>query len=680
MRVASLASGGKQFPCLLTQLLLHLVPLLTPLTKTGAGSALAVLQDVIPCDAADGSCPIAASQELLQREVQNDLGVILSARDLGLKEHFDQEGKNESQHKDDKSKVKQLKKGGKNKTKHEDVEKGGENMKHEDGKNKTKHVEHEGKHGSKHVVIKLRSKDFANGSYIIKQPGTYVLQEAIVFEPDTPGHLPLRNSTVYKKADGYWLGFFAAIVVTSSDVVIDLNGYSISMSFKFSVVQRFFSIIQLGSKPFLSSQGPPQFAMSSVDPKYASRVEIKNGTLGRSSHMGIHGNNIFGLHIHDTKIKDFETGGIQLNGAESVTIERCTIGPSLGAPGSPNKVPGLAVFTQATLLAKLAEGTDHHKEQEVRELTAVIQSYTASLNHTEIPTPNADAYFFTDPDTYSGLPDGAALYGISLHKTGVAIHDFAMCSWAQATAQLKDDPFTNFTIKDVVIQDLSLKSDEVVTMSVNGLPVRGPAGDTIQVLKLKDAYDGYKGTALSNAQRRLAELKLQATEDGVSEEDIFNLYGSTNIPPGVLSWMQGNGSFADAVAGADFECQKDSMGHRNKGVVGLRLDFGVEVIVSNVNITRLQNFGHRSVFHDFCSAEINEEFDYKGSDVRGVSLGRGTSLTVSDVMDHVALDEASFYSASGWVYPIKKEERVGVAGNSEVVTVEREVLAPVLFR
>jgi len=715
MHAASLASGGNRTLWSLTRLLLHFLPLLAPITRTGAGPARATYQDANLCDTVDGTCPVAASQELLQREVLNGRGSTMSVLDYGPKDdtkskgkHVEVQGKKKTKHEDGKSKTKfveqERKDNTKNKLKHLEVE-GKKKTKLEDGKIKTKLVEQGRKNQSKHEddnktktirvklesegpekteheenrekVVELRNNDFANGSYIITRPGTYVLQEDIVFEPATPGHFPLNRSTVYKQADGYWLGFFAAIVVTTSDVVIDLSGYSISMSFKFSVIQRFFSVIQLGSKPFLSGQGPPHFAMSSVYPEYASQVEIKNGVVGRSSHMGIHGNNVFGLHIHDVKIMDFETGGIQLNGAESVTIERCTIGPSLGAPGSANKVPGLAVFTQATLLAHLARGTGHSDEKEVTELGAAIDSYTKSIISAELPAPRKSTAFFSDPDTYTGLPDGAALYGIHLHKTGVAVHDFAMCSWTQAD-QLQDDPLTNLTIRDVVIQDLSLKSDEVVAMSFHGLPVRGPAGDTIQVLKLKNTYDEYHGTALSNAQRRLAELKLQARKDGLSEDDIFNLYGSTNIPPAVLSWMQGNGSYADAVVDADFECQKDAMGHHNKGVVGLRVDMLHQVTVSNISITRLKNFGHRSVHHDFCGAEKDEDFDYNGADVRGVSLGVGTSLNVADMEDHVTLNEASFYSATGWVYPIKEE--IDTPRNEEVAKVEWEVFAPVLFR
>jgi hypothetical protein len=100
-------------------------------------------------------------------------------------------------------------------------------------------------------VIPMYNSDFLQGTYVIDKPGTYVLQEDVVFEPITPNHMPLPNCTKYTQDNGYWLGFFAAIAVTANDVVIDLNKFSIGMSKKFLAFQRFFTVIQLGSKPFL---------------------------------------------------------------------------------------------------------------------------------------------------------------------------------------------------------------------------------------------------------------------------------------------------------------------------------------------------------------------------------------------------------------------------------------------
>ena len=48
--------------------------------------------------------------------------------------------------------------------------------------------------------------------------------------------------------------------------------------------------------------------------KPGEKVLIKNGTLSRSSHHGIHGNKNTNIIIQNLSIKDFEVAGIALNG------------------------------------------------------------------------------------------------------------------------------------------------------------------------------------------------------------------------------------------------------------------------------------------------------------------------------------------------------------------------------
>ena len=56
------------------------------------------------------------------------------------------------------------------------------------------------------------------------------------------------------------------------------------------------------------------------DPFVASNVEIYGGTLGLTSHHGIHGNRNKNIKIHDLLIENFETHGIQLNGFDNLEI------------------------------------------------------------------------------------------------------------------------------------------------------------------------------------------------------------------------------------------------------------------------------------------------------------------------------------------------------------------------
>ena len=118
------------------------------------------------------------------------------------------------------------------------------------------------------------------------------------------------------------MGFFAGITVECGEVVIDLNGHTLSQSQNFYYQQRWFSIIELDSQPFMPAQGPGMFGAT---PSIASNVEIKNGVFGLTSHHAIHGNRNSNINIHDVEITNFETHGIQLNGFENVIIENVDI-------------------------------------------------------------------------------------------------------------------------------------------------------------------------------------------------------------------------------------------------------------------------------------------------------------------------------------------------------------------
>ena len=103
---------------------------------------------------------------------------------------------------------------------------------------------------------------------------------------------------------------------------IDLNGFEIRQSDEFYLVQRFFNAIELNNKVFVDNEGVaslnyqktdipaggPALAGSLVTPKNAA---IKNGSIGKVSHAGIHGNSIEGLTITDVHIHGFEVAGIQ---------------------------------------------------------------------------------------------------------------------------------------------------------------------------------------------------------------------------------------------------------------------------------------------------------------------------------------------------------------------------------
>lgn len=197
-------------------------------------------------------------------------------------------------------------------------------------------------------TVLLQQSDFDHGTVRLTTPVRAVLTEDISFNPNrgetnSDGTLVLERTQdwnpyagqtneeqYFDQATGqllkpFTLGFFAAITVEADSVIIDLNGYEFKQSDEHAIMQRFYANIELGSAPFppandTNSQGPANFG---VDFRPATNVTIQNGTIGRSSHHGIHGNLADGVLIQDVIFKNQEVASISINGSKNITVERC---------------------------------------------------------------------------------------------------------------------------------------------------------------------------------------------------------------------------------------------------------------------------------------------------------------------------------------------------------------------
>jgi len=526
-------------------------------------------------------------------------------------------------------------------------------------------------------VTELYQANFNDGTYIIKTPGIYRIMENIVMAPDTQHMMPAKESTTYPLADGYWLGFFAAIAVASDNVFLDLNKKSISMSQEFLMRQRFFSVIQLGERPFKANVGPPQFNSLQTEPVCASNVVISDGQLGMSSHMGVHGVDNNNIWIDHVKIRDFETGGIQINGVRNIHITDTKIGPSLGHRKSAGSVPGLATLSQAQLLLRIVEGEQIDGHVAFQNLRASVERYIGTVMEQCRPRTTRRARQGREPgrrrragcvvadgdigeqerifENRAGLPDGSSLYGIVLHAAKPAIHDFASCP--QFDGEDDGNAFGPVTLKDVTVKNLQLRTDEVVSMQFGDKPVMGPAGDQLQIFRCQDSDGNYVPNVLSEAQLTLGRLKLAypVKYPESDADEVFRLFGATNIPAEVVAWSIGLGTFDSMIEqmNGKFVCQKDAMSHHNKGVVGVRIEYYDDVSLSAVKIKDLKNVG--------TSAEVShctgDEFTYSGSDARGMSLSFVSHVHV----DRVAVQRIS--TLAGSAYGVEERIDVGYDGD-----------------
>ena len=332
-------------------------------------------------------------------------------------------------------------------------------------------------------------------------------------------------------------GQFAAVVVAADDVTIDLDGHSLSMAPEFADSQRFFNLIELGNQPFVQGQGPADFGGFWG----TSGVEVCCGHLGLSSHNGIHGNDVSRAEIHHLTVTDFEVAGIQINGADDVSIHHTDIGPSR------SDVTFLGTLSQATFLRPFLAAHPHpHEEVDfgpygVLSTAAVLQELDAALSN-----PAAEP-LFANP---AGLPDGSAIYGIIVNTRGVAVGSLGGAADASST---EDVILHHNTVHDlqVAVHEWGIADGFV-----------GPVGDQLNFALVTDASGKFNGgNVLFRAQATLQ-------------------------PDGPLrQWMADQTSSIDEAAWFRPVCGLDLMGHVIKGGFGVRVDLTEDVTLKHLTVT-----------------------------------------------------------------------------------------------
>lgn len=419
---------------------------------------------------------------------------------------------------------------------------------------------------------------FKFGTFRIRTPGIYVLKENILFSPNSNSdYFPTaEQNSLYPKENGYILGFFAAITVECDDVIIDLNGKLIEYSKIFNLRQRFGSIIELGSSPFIPKTGPADFGSNFSRCK---KVTIKNGTLGQSPHHGIHGNFAENIKIENLHITKFEVAGISLNGSRNVEISNCKIYDNA-------RIEVLSSYSQAKFcLSALKEACTTVPDGEINISGTVVTGETilnALIN--EIRSCETNTSVTDDSDYYMGmfknkkeLYDGN-VYGIVLNSAGPAVNGF----------KLNRDPDSinnDHIIKNVTIENLLSNGKE---SSVIGMPstedygasvCKGFAGDVFDFKMASNNEGQYIGNPLSNAQLFINKFSVKR--------------GSCNIPDIIYDWVSGTQSINDFVEEHNLYWTHglDSMAHVMKGNIGFFITQGKNITLSNLSISKVGNVG-----------------------------------------------------------------------------------------
>ena len=130
--------------------------------------------------------------------------------------------------------------------------------------------------------------------YIINKPGIYTLTENIIL-----GDLTYDTCNSILDFDSY-----CAIQINCSNVILDLNNFSISTTDNYIIKRNFFKLI---------------------DCKHHHTITIKNGSLYNTSGYCIYANDCTYLNINDVHIYDYMRTGIHLHQCSNVHIKRCRL-------------------------------------------------------------------------------------------------------------------------------------------------------------------------------------------------------------------------------------------------------------------------------------------------------------------------------------------------------------------
>lgn len=549
-------------------------------------------------------------------------------------------------------------------------------------------------------AIELTNDDFLYGTYIIDQPGTYVLAEDISFNPNsietmdaaiangeiapiiveragwengvdafsagnpfptqfgdyqgtfTPGGI----ADVRYNPAAYGIGFFAAIAIEADDVTLDLNGYTIEQSAEHSLLQRFFAVIELADQPFIPAQGPHSFGESL---QAATNVTIENGTIGRSAHHGIHGNENVNVTIRNVDFVDYEVGAVALNGVDGLLVENVTA-------TNRKDVPVVGTFSSAQFIKNYVLDLVRNDSQTTLEVNGemldaemILDQLRTAINavHEDVIIDNYSMSGYSQidpnqhPDEYAlfhnphGVIDGNS-YSFLVNNVGVAVNGFPAQADQEADALARNVVFRNVHVIDQqssINETVALETD-IAPDGAHGNAAIDPIGALFQVRNvhpdtgvpvtvssLDPGGSRYTGNPVANAQAFVAK----AAANGEFDDSSLDISRS-NLSGDILAWVEGlEGSETLSDIDASFLCNGDSMFHVNKGAIAFKMDAVQGVTLENTSVSGLVNLGATGSmdcgnYAGGFSHPAATLDSYGGNAVRGYTFAGASDVVIAD--------------------------------------------------
>ena len=610
-------------------------------------------------------------------------------------------------------------------------------------------------------VVALTQEDFNQGTLRVLVPCKLILCESIRFNPNRPApllngvdasgrdrqridrkrqldwfprpdqdaYVLTRRSSAHPVATtlagftptfAYRLGFFAAITVEhGGGTILDLNGFSLSAHEEFAMQQRFHALIELANQPFVPGQGPAGFG---PELRSARLVWIRNGELGRTSHHGIHGNQMRDVLISDVTFRDYEVAAISLNGGHRIVIRDCQLeGTSTNIPilGTYSTGRFLRLVGQQRLRRELVDldttlpGAQNEAQRcAIRSLGDILCQALEALDAVLDDAFDAAMYNSAEmPPLFENrerLAD-ANPYGIALHARGVLVNAF-LCNGSTFGGD-DNDLARAYECSDVVLRRVNIARTQgnvretLALAPRDGGAITDASGSLFRFFGVEspvlaadappdpqrpemDPSNGMAQlSALGDAQVALAELEQALCDAGVVSE----ARRLTKMPAQVIRWARTDGwrilpspgqpphhwqvqdADGTSVLPLTLHANGDSMFHVNKGALGLfvqavdslTLDRVVVTVVRNVGLPGSDRAGAYGGAGDGGHPSQGKQLGYSGADARGIYVGACSNVDASGLV------ASGIRSDHGLAHGIE------IAGGTERIRVSSAFVGPI---
>ena len=569
------------------------------------------------------------------------------------------------------------------------------------------------------IEYQISQSDIANGTLILDKPGYYKVMEDLSFNPNPVGTkvfgrnayaLGLQSGATldaytagrpllsqFSMPDGsggsynpkaYGVGFFAMLSFTggASGSVLDLNGFTIEQSQEHALNQRFYANIETAGAPFVVGQGPHDFGPEGLDA--VNHLVVKNGTIGRSSHHGIHGNGNKNIIIEDVKFVDYEVGAVALNGVQGLTVRDVEASNRTDVPVHDTYSNARFISTYVNHLALL----DRHSNSGVQSLRVNGEYLTASdiqrdLSNSiknvfdDVITSGDGVIDTVDSDYYLYHNEGGLVtansYGFLTGPVGVQVHGFP------------DPPSGGFQSPslDVLFEDVEVTSqhsavEEVAVLSNNlnggmSQPVLDPIGAALMLRNHRNGF--YNTLETSNGDWLSADSSNQDILDAnyrgnpVSNAQVFvaknrSLFAGSNldvsrmtIGQDIIDWVESDAELSQLRSSLDqvdgWIYNVDNMMHVNKGTIAFKMDGVTGLEINDVTAENVIATGQLGFDGDYIQGSSRDTLTgYQGAAAYGFTFSGSSDVVVNDAsVDHLSSDFGSSY---GFASPLQNTTNI----------------------